>query len=47
MTDPIARAVSTIAVAGAAAGIAFASPGYAPLAVMGLIGGIYFVWESA
>lgn len=44
MTDPTARAVSSIAVAAASCGIAFASPMLAAMAVTGMIIGIYLIW---
>jgi hypothetical protein len=42
-----ARAISTVAIAGSFAGIAFASPALAGLAVLGLIASVYWMWGDA
>jgi hypothetical protein len=47
MTNPTARAISSAAVAASACGIAFALPMCAPLALIGLIGGIFVIWQDA
>jgi hypothetical protein len=46
MTDPIARAVATIAASSGCALIAWAAPGYAMLAVVGIVLSVYFIWDA-
>jgi hypothetical protein len=47
MTNPTARAIATAAMGGSAALISFAAPSVAIMAVIGLVLGVYFIWEGA
>ena len=47
MTNPTARAISTVAVSASCACIAFASPAFATLAVIGICSGVYVIWAGA
>lgn len=46
MTDPTSRAVASVAIAAGFALIAFAHPPVAVMAVLGLVGSIYLIWEK-
>lgn len=45
MTNPTARAIASVAVSAAAAGITFAAPPIASLAIVGLVLGLYVIWK--
>jgi hypothetical protein len=47
MTNPTARALATAAVGASAALISFAAPSIGIMVVIGLVLGVYFIWEGA
>jgi hypothetical protein len=47
MTNPTARAISSVAVSAGCCGVAFAEPTYSVLAIAGMIAGIYTIWSKA
>jgi hypothetical protein len=45
MTNPTARAIASVAASAAAAGISFAAPPDASLAIIGLVLGLLVIWK--
>jgi hypothetical protein len=46
VTDRTARAIASLACCAGCTLIAFAEPGYGVLCILGMVGGLYVIWDG-